>query len=91
MKVFIFLVLFFKCAFATFPFQKLTECGVSNETISGIHEIINEHQKLIDLAANNKRAKNTEVQSMKAAIDQYVENSAPEEDKSIWLTCMSSN
>uniref|UniRef100_A0A1I7V1M6 Secreted protein n=1 Tax=Caenorhabditis tropicalis TaxID=1561998 RepID=A0A1I7V1M6_9PELO len=74
-------LLFLSTCLADFPVQTLVSCGISQATIDGVQGVINEHQSMIQLAKTDKRAKKTEVDSMKADIDFYLEENATDDDK----------
>lgn len=73
----------------------LTKCGISKETIDGVQSVIDEHsvflkrllrywkifQAMIKIANSNKRAKKTEIDSLKADIDLYLDEHASDDDK----------
>ncbi|KAF1751833.1 hypothetical protein GCK72_018387 [Caenorhabditis remanei] len=64
-----------------FPIQTLLSCEISQATIDGVQNVIQEHSSMIQLAKSNKRAKKTEIDSMKADIDFYLEENATDDDK----------
>ncbi|CAL2044550.1 unnamed protein product [Caenorhabditis brenneri] len=82
--------LFLTCCFADtgFPVQTLINCGISQTTIDGVQNVINEHSSMIQLAKADKRAKKTEIDSMKADIDFYLEEKASNDDKAKWINCV---
>ncbi|CAI2355364.1 unnamed protein product [Caenorhabditis sp. 36 PRJEB53466] len=71
-----------------FPTHTLIDCGISNATIDGVQGVIEDHSSMIQLAKSNKRAKKTEIDSMKADIDLYMEENVPEDDKQKWIDCV---
>ncbi|CAO82070.1 DUF148 domain-containing protein [Caenorhabditis elegans] len=74
-----------------FPIQMLTKCGISKETIDGVQSVIDEHSAMIKIANSNKRAKKTEIDSLKADIDLYLDEHASDDDKKRWIECFTKN
>ncbi|PIC26092.1 hypothetical protein B9Z55_018774 [Caenorhabditis nigoni] len=71
-----------------FPVQTLVSCGISQATINGVQGVTDDHSSMIKLAKSDKRAKKTEIDSLKADIDTYLESNASDDDKQKWIECV---
>ncbi|CAB3397239.1 unnamed protein product [Caenorhabditis bovis] len=63
--------------------EELVNCGIDEDIASGIQQIVHEHNQLISIVEENRRARKTEIDSMMADIDNYLEEEGSDEDEVI--------